>query len=237
MASTMPCGPRPQPDPRHGLGGRARAAWGRSALLGWLLAWGLLFTLPWARADDEALLTLERATDGVYLSARVPLTLPAELEDVMLRGVPLHFVWQVDWRRTRWYWADLRLGNASRVVRVAYQPLTRRWRVSTGVGPLNEQGLASALHQNLATLDEALAAVSRVTRWRVLSAADLAEAVPDKIDVQFRLDAGLLPRLFQIGQLPGGEPSLTLRRTLDMPEPGSAVTTPEGGAHHPREGT
>lgn len=236
MASTMPCGPRLQPEPRTGHGAWARPGC-RLTLVAWLLGWLLLLAAPLVRADDDASLTLERHADGVYLSARVPLTLPPELEDVMLRGVPLHFVWQADWRRTRWYWADQRLGSASRVVRVAYQPLTRRWRVSTGVGPLHEQGLASALHQNLATLDEALAAVSRVTRWRLLSPTDLAEAVPDKVDVQFRLDVGLLPRLFQIGQLPGSDTGLALRRTLDMPDKGSSVTVPDADAHHQREGT
>lgn len=202
-------------------------------LLGWLLGCALAWMATAARADDEPRVTLERSTDGLYLSARVPLRLSPELEDVMLRGVPLHFVWQADWRRTRWYWTDQRLGSATRVVRLAYQPLTRRWRVSLGVGPLNEQGLANALHQNFESLDDALATVSRVTRWRLLSAAEGGDTLPDKVDLQFRLDAGLLPRLFQIGQ--SGDGSVWLRRTLNVPD-SVAPAAPEPVGHAGREG-
>ena len=105
------------------------------------------------------------------------------------------------------------------MVRVAYQPLTRRWRVSQAAGPLSEQGLANALHQNLDTLDDALAAVSRVTRWRVAGEPELSDANPDRVDVQFRLESGLLPRLFQIGQ--GAESGLSLKQSLVVPNAAS----------------
>lgn len=202
------------------------------ALLCWLLA--SAWTSAWA--NDDAMLTLERQPDGLYLSARVPLTLPPELQEAMLRGVPLHFVWQADGRRTRWYWTDQRLGSDVRVLRLAFQPLTQRWRVSLGTGPLTGQGLPNALHHNLDTLDEALALVSRITRWRLMSAAELEDGAPDRIDVQFRLEAGLLPRLFQIGQVPGADASLSRRWSLVVPTTLTPPATHEGGAGQPRAG-
>ncbi len=212
MASTTPSGTKPCPD-------TAPLAWSSCGLAWWLVLWVVAClwagSAGWARADGGATVSLARTPEGLYLSARVPLTLPDELEEVMLRGVPLHFVWQADLRRTRWYWTDQKLSGASRVVRVAYQPLTRRWRVSQAAGPLSEQGLANALHQNVDTLDDALAAVSRVTRWRVASEAELADTKPDRLDVQFRLESGLLPRLFQIGQ--GNDSGFSLKQSLVVP--------------------
>jgi len=221
MASTTPFGAKLRPDlAPFREASRWRAWWVALCVAVCLWAGGA----GWARADGPATVSLARTPDGLYLSARVPLTLPAELEEVTLRGVPLHFVWQADLRRTRWYWADQKLGGASRVVRVAYQPLTRRWRVSQAAGPLSEHGLANALHQNLDTLDDALAAVSRVTRWRVAGEPELSDANPDRVDVQFRLESGLLPRLFQIGQ--GAESGLSLKQSLVVPAAVSPAEEP-----------
>ncbi len=212
MAFTTPSGAKPNPDTPW----RRWSSHGRA----WCLAWWVALCLwvggaGWAQADGASTVSLARTPDGLYLSARVPLTLTTELEEVMLRGVPLHFVWQADLRRTRWYWADQKLGSSSRVVRVAYQPLTRRWRVSQAPGPLSEQGLVNALHQNLDSLEDALVAASRITRWRVAGDADLASTNPDRLDVQFRLESGLLPRLFQIGS--GAESGLSFKQTLVVP--------------------
>lgn len=178
-------------------------------------AW-LMLCLP-AWAGNESTFRLERTDDGLYLSARVELALQPGLEDVLQRGVPLYFVWEAELSRSRWYWADQRLGTATRVARVVYQPLTRRWRVSMGRGPLVEAGLSSALHQNLESLGEALAAVSRVTRWRVADASQLSEAGRERLDVQFRLDTGLLPRPFLLGSTDPGQDAPEHRQTLTVP--------------------
>ncbi|NIC42929.1 DUF4390 domain-containing protein [Aquabacterium sp. A08] len=185
--------------------------------------WALQLACAWlacglpAWAGSEPAFRLERAEDGLYLTARVALALQPGLEDVLQRGVPVHFVWQAELRRPRWYWADQRLGTATRVARVVYQPLTRRWRVSVGSGPVVEAGLGSALHQNLERLDEALAAVSRVTRWRVADAAQLSDAGQERLDVQFRLDTGLLPRPFLLGTAGPGPDAPVHRQTLTVP--------------------
>lgn len=217
---------------RSGASLRPEAAPGRRWALLWLLAITLL--LGWggklAHAEAAPSMVLERTPEGLYLSARLPLSLPESLQEVMLRGVPLHFVWQADLRRARWYWTDQRLSGATRVVRVAYQPLTRRWRVSLLThlaDPVGDPGLANALHQNLDTLDAALAVVSRVTRWQVATNAQLAERGPDWVDVEFRLDAGLLPHLWQIGQPANPGTGLTVRQSLAVPP--TVMTHIEGG--------
>ena len=195
---------------------------------GWLGRWAFLLCLwlpVWGHATGLTGLQLDRAADGLYLSAKAPVGLPAALEDALERGVPVHFVWQAELKRTRWYWADQRLATAARTVRVAYQPLTRRWRVSFGSGVPGDTGVAQALHQNLDTLEEALATASRVTRWRVASAADLDEGA-DRLEIQFRLDAGLLPRPFQIGNAAGADSPTSFRQVLAVPPERSPVQEP-----------
>jgi len=199
------------------VAGAAARAWHfwRLWVLWWALALASCFALV-ARAAEAPALTLERTSDGLYLSARAPLDLPPALEDALHRGVPVHFVWQAELRRSRWYWTDQRLAQTVRTVRVVYQPLTRRWRVSLGSGPMSETGLTNALHQNLDTLDDALAAVRRVTRWRVANPSDLDDGA-DKLEVQFRLDAGLLPRPFQIGAGSTADAPPVFRQVLAVP--------------------
>lgn len=142
-------------------------------------------------------LSVERQADGLNLTARLPLALPAGLQEALERGVPLHFVWQAELLAPRWYWRDRRLSSASRTVRLAYQPLTRRWRVSVSDG--QEPGGANALHRNVDSLDEALALVTRVVNWPVATEADLAGHDELRLAVRFGLALELLPRPLQLG--------------------------------------
>jgi hypothetical protein len=212
----MPCcASRPE---RRSIDGARRAV--LCALLGlWVCtSWG------WAAAPTAP--ELRREADGLYLSARLPLELPAGLQEVLLRGVPVHFVWQAEVRRSRWYWKDQRLASEQRLVRVAYQPLTRRWRVSVGTPLPTGPALSGALHQNLDTYEQAMAVVLSVSRWRLLAADEGAEGADLKVDLQLRLDGGFLSRPFPLaaaGPLEGG---MLYRITLDVP---AGVEAPQDG--------
>lgn len=175
------------------------------AIAGGAVAWAvgaLPVSRAWASpAGDTAHWRLERTPDALYLSARVPLDLPAQLADALHRGVPLYFVWRAELRQRRWYWTDRQLANAVRTVRLVYQPLTQRWRLSVHEsGAQDDAAVAGALHRSLDTLGEALALARSVQRWRVASASGLRG--DERLEVEFRLDTGRLPRPLQI--LPGG---------------------------------
>ena len=86
--------------------------------------------LSQARAAELGALTLSRTADGLFLSAVVHYQPGPAVEDALLRSVPVYFVAQADVLRERWYWSDKRVASVSRTYRLAYQPLTRRWRVS-----------------------------------------------------------------------------------------------------------
>lgn len=162
-------------------------------------------------------LVLDRAADGVYLTARLGLELTPALQEVLFKGIPLHFVWRANTIQSRWYWTDRRVSEAVRTIRLAYQPLTRRWRVSYSVGGADGGDLQQALHQNLDTLAEALAASSRVLRWRIADAARLDAGTDYRVEFRYQLDLSLLPRPFQIGVANQSEWNISLQQVVPLP--------------------
>ncbi len=215
------------------LGTPARlGAFGRAARM--LLAacglWlGLFAALALAREPQVEQIALQRTTDGLYLSARLQVAPSAAVEDALLRGVPLYFVWQTEVVRDRWYWSDKRVVSAHRTLRLVYQPLTRRWRVSVSNLPdagRGGAGLPYALHQNFDELADALAGVSRVLRWRIAEAADLAPGGDQRVELAFRLDLSLLPRPFQIGMANQPEWQVNFQRRIDVPSAIESDTPP-----------
>ncbi len=168
----------------------------RCGLLGLALAWGVSGAL----ATEITQLHVERGDDGVYLSAQVRFDLPPVVEDALLKGIPLFFVVEADIYRDRWYWTDLRVASSARTLRLAYQPLTRRWRLNIAAGVIsNSAGLRATLNQNYDSLPEALSAIQRVARWKIAETADVDPDVAHRLDFNFRLDLSQLPRPFQIG--------------------------------------
>ena len=124
------------------------------------------------------------------------------------------------------------MASAVRTLRLAYQPLTRRWRVSLS----NETGAASggaglqyALHQNFDSLTDALAGISRVVNWQVAEPGRLEEGVRYQAQWRFRLDRSLLPRPFQIGVVNQPDWVIEVERNLDVPANNEADARPEGG--------
>lgn len=176
--------------------GHAAARWLLGACLCMLLAWA---PGP-ASATEITQLRVERGEDGVHLSALVRFDLPLVVEDALLKGIPMFFVVEADIYRDRWYWTDPRVASTARTIRLAYQPLTRRWRVNIASGLItSSSGLRATLNQNYETLSEALSAIQRVARWKIAEAADVDPDASYKLDFSFRLDLSQLPRPFQIG--------------------------------------
>ena len=143
---------------------------------------------------------VERTDEGVYLSAVVQFELTAVVEDALLKGIPMFFVAQADIYQNRWYWVDRRVASATRTIRLAYQPLTRRWRVNIFSGLINNTaGLRATLNQNYDTLPEALYAVQRLSLWKVADNTDIEPDIMHQLEFGFSLDLSQLPRPFQIG--------------------------------------
>jgi hypothetical protein len=171
-----------------------------------VLLLGLLGAMPVrAQGVELALLDVQRQDGELTLDFGARLILPKSVEDAMQRGVPVYFVAEASLYRNRWYWRDERVARVQRSWRVAYQPLTSTWRVGFG-----------GFNQSFASLDEALAVVSRSSRWKV---ADLAQLDPESkhyLEFSYRLDNSQLPSPMQLGLGSQAEWVLGVERTLRL---------------------
>ena len=164
----------------------------------WLLAASALLSPKLVHADQPEFSEFDilRNDDGVALNFALRFDLPRGVEEALTKGVPLYFVAQAEVFRDRWYWRDRQVSKATRVWRVAYQPLTRKYRVTFG-----------GLNQNFDSLNDALATVRRVAGWKVAEAKDIDDG-RHYVEFTYRLDTTLLPRPMQIGI--GGQPEWSL---------------------------
>ena len=171
--------------------------------LRWALWWALLAGagLHAQVVTEISGLRAERSEEDWLLSAQLQFELPTAVEDALLKGIPMVFVASADVLKERWYWSDKKMFSAERHMRLAYQPLTRRWRLNISSGAAISNGVGLALNQSFDTLAQALSAIKRLAKWKIADAADLETGAKYKLDFRFRLDMGQLPRPFQIGAL------------------------------------
>lgn len=172
----------------------------------WRLWWACALALAGLSAHAQSSveisqLRLERSDEEVQLSAQLHFELPSVVEDALLKGIPMVFVMSADTVRERWYWYDKKIALSERYMRLAYQPLTRRWRLNVSSGPGAAVAVGLALNQSYESLALALAAIKRVTKWKIAEVSDFDAGVKYRTEFRFRLDLTQLPRPFQIGAL------------------------------------
>lgn len=189
--------------------------------LAWLLT-AVLFGLAAGGVRAEAVpvqapeLKIERLDDGVWLSTTLKFELPMVVEDALLKGIPIYFVADADVLRERWYWINRKVSSVQRQVRLAYHPLTRRWRLNVTAGDVNESAQGLALNQNFDSVQDAMAAVRRVSHWRIADAADIEPGAKHVLEFRFRLDVAQLPRPLQIGTLGQSDWQISLVTTQPL---------------------
>lgn len=180
------------------------------ALRVWLLVCAMGCFAAWAGepVPELGVFELVRNEDGVALNFAARFDMPPSVEDALLKGVPLHFVAEAALFRERWYWRDQPVSRVSRTWRLAYQPLTRSYRVSFG-----------GLSQNFDSAAEAVAVVRRMAGWRLAEPAQLEASGKYYVEFSYKLDTTMLPRPMQIGI--GGQPEwlLQLEKVQRLPAP------------------
>jgi hypothetical protein len=203
----MPATPRPRHTTPQGAGPVTGAWWPRlqaGLRAGWL---AVLLALASTAVQSQGveLLTLRaaRVDAEVQLEFAARVALPRAVEDALLKGVPIYFAAEATLLRNRWYWRDERIARVSRSWRLALQPLTGAWRVSLG-----------GLHQSYASLDEALAAVSRSGGWKLTEADRLEKDSSYYLEFSYRLDSSQLPGPMQFGLGGGADWTVGVSRTL-----------------------
>jgi hypothetical protein len=127
---------------------------------------------------------------GYAVTADFNVQIGPRLEDAVSRGVPLHFRFEIEIKRKRWYWSDEHVAGRVLKYRLSYQALTRQYRLSLG-----------SLHQNFDSLEEALHALGRVARLHVVDKSVLPANEPLAAAVRLSLDHSQLPKPLQIDAL------------------------------------
>jgi hypothetical protein len=186
-------------------------------VLVWVLAW---FPGPVAADTHSASVNqmrLEEADDGVYLTAQVQFELPPLVEEVLDKGIAIYFVAEAELYRERWYWTDLKVAQASRYMRLAYQPLSRRWRLNVSPVPITNAGFGVSLNQNFDTLADALDGVRRVGRMRLGDISEVGDEPSHSVMFRFLLDTSQLPRPFQIGAFGQSDWNISVEKNTRLP--------------------
>ncbi|MEZ5657883.1 MAG: DUF4390 domain-containing protein [Burkholderiaceae bacterium] len=152
----------------------------------------LLGIWPQARAAGTIQVTRAELVESVVgaelqLSADIYLPVSTRMREVLAMGIPLHFVLEFQLSEPRWYWRDRRVVRAEQRYRLSYHPITRRYRVTRFGFP-----------QDYIALDQAIASLTRVRGWQVVSTSALDRDVRYEAAVRMRLDTDLLPGPLQI---------------------------------------
>ena len=169
---------------------------------------------PNGAAVEVTELRLERSDTALLLQSSLRLDLSPVVEDALQKGMPLYFVTEVEITRDRWYWSDKKISTVARHFRLAYQPLTRLWRLNVSREPIGSVGLASSLSQNFETLPEALAAIRRTVNWRLADLSDIDSDHKYTLLFKFRLDVSQLARPFQMTAGSNAEWNLATQKTI-----------------------
>ena len=157
---------------------------------------------------------------GQALTAEFAIDLGPRLADAVEHGVPLNFRFEFDLTRKRRYWIDEHIASRVLDYRLSYHALTRQYRLSFG-----------GLHQNFASLEEALQALGRVAHLHVVDKQVLVTGETYHAAVRLSLDHTQLPKPLQVDSLADRDwrvEAQTLRWNFVPPAPGA--TTPEGEA-------
>lgn len=126
--------------------------------------------------------------DTYLLSAEFNIDLGSHIEETVAHGVPLYFVLETEITRNRWFWPGQHIAGHSVTYRLAYIPLTRQYRLSSG----------NALHQNFSTLSEALAVLGHVAALPVADKKELKPGETYHVALRLTLDRQQLPKPLQV---------------------------------------
>jgi hypothetical protein len=157
------------------------------ALCALTLAFGAVAHAEGIEVRNAALVAGE---DGYFLEADFEIALNPTLEEALNKGVPLYFLLEFEVIRPRWYWLNEKVLNNQQQYRLAYNALTRQYRLGLG-----------SLFQNFASLSETLDFLSRVRRRQVLEQGTLTKGTTYVAGVRMRLDISQLPKPFQLNAL------------------------------------
>lgn len=135
-------------------------------------------------------ITLAPSDRAWLLSAEINVELSPALEQLVKKGVTLHFVTEFQLTKGRWYWFDEKIVDVQRTSRISYQALTDQYKVTLGSVTLTA-----------ANLRQAMAAVSSIDDWAVIEQLVLNQNQSYTAAVRMRLDTNQLAKPFQVNAI------------------------------------
>ena len=152
----------------------------------------LLFGVAAARADTITVKSAELLVEdeNYVLNAQFDFSFNPTLEEALQKGISLYFVLEFELGRPRWYWLDENFAQVTVQHRLSYAPLTRQYRMTTGL-----------LSQQFDSLEEVERILSRVVSRPVVARDALAKGTRYDAALRLRLDQTQLPKPFQINAL------------------------------------
>lgn len=150
-----------------------------------------------AKADDAVTVLyagLKPAEDGLVLNAAFDVRLNKTQEEALKKGIPLYFVTEAELRRVRSWWFNEDIAAVSRIGRLNFSPLTRRYQVEVVEG-----------FKAYDTLSEALVGLGRIENWVVTTKKTLKPGNAYLAAIRMRMDLGLLSKPLQINALATGK--------------------------------
>jgi hypothetical protein len=167
--------------------------------LGLLCVLASLWLAPRASADTIPVTSAELRVqdDDIVLNAQFDVVFNPTLEEALQKGVSLYFVLEFELARPRWFWFDEKVVQQSVQYRVSYSPLTRQYRLTSGLLSQQLNSLAEVEHQLSRVVSRPVAQVDQLTKGARYDAA-----------IRLVLDITLLPKPFQINALASRDWSL-----------------------------
>ena len=163
-------------------------------IFNWILVivYSMTFGVSVAQADEIKFQKVNlRAVEKAWvLDADVSLELTPALEQLVNKGVTLHFVTEFQLTKNRWYWFDAKTVDVQRISKISYQALTNQYRVTLGSFTLNA-----------ANLKQAIAAVKTIEDWTVVELAGIDQNQTYQAAVRMRLDTNQFAKPFQVNAI------------------------------------
>lgn len=146
-----------------------------------------------ASAVEATLLAVEITRDepgerpGLFVADHYEFDLPQPLIDALHRGIALYFTHEFSLVQTRWYWFNKPIAESRFSIRLAFNPLTRRYGVAY-----------SGLSLNFDSLEQALPYIKSLRRWRVAPSGAVTNTEDFEAEIRFYLDTDKLPKPMQV---------------------------------------
>jgi Domain of unknown function (DUF4390) len=131
--------------------------------------------------------------EAYVVDVEFELTFNHTLEDALQRGVALYFSLDIEISRNRWLFDDT-VGTQSQTWRLSYSPLTRDYRLSSGLYAVQVRNIQAAARQ-----------ISRIRGRKVIDKALLKKGEKYTVSVILQHDITQLPKPLQVSAISNRE--------------------------------